>query len=172
MRMSYSRTQPSTEPLTMVLPEKTSDVIESRASVSVWIGDRFCDLERAVVSGQYETGPSTRAQSDALEVPEADGRVVRAWKPSERKRAGTRGVRPSALAIGSEGPAARERRTRRKDRRVVVEGDRVDLARVGAVAVDDGARRHVPKEDGPVAAARGEAGVIGRADEETTGKER
>jgi hypothetical protein len=44
--MSYSRTQPSTEPEMTVGPEKTSEVIESRASVSTWIGERFCDLKQ------------------------------------------------------------------------------------------------------------------------------
>lgn len=42
--MSYSRTQPSTEPEMTVGPEKMSDVIESRASAKTWIGERFWDL--------------------------------------------------------------------------------------------------------------------------------
>lgn len=61
--MSYSRTQPSTEPEMTVGPEKTSEVIESRASVSTWIGERFWDLQGANVgNAQHEVSRSKQHQ--------------------------------------------------------------------------------------------------------------
>jgi hypothetical protein len=44
IRRSYSRTKPSTEPVIIVGPEMTREVMASLASLRVWMGERDWDL--------------------------------------------------------------------------------------------------------------------------------